>query len=231
MSENITRFWKSDLIIKFTIGCGGLLLLCCICGVIGGIISPSASPRKPAIRTTPTHTVTMVEFVTEPPPTNTPASTDTLTPEPTAGPTDTPTVALEPTTGIPPEVQAYFLELSDVIKSYGEASIALSKLFESPRLLDNKWRFDVSLQLGTIRFAYHQITEMEAPPEVEHVHNGYLTALESCNEMTIALAQALDTLDKQKLDESGELLKSCNTKFNKANKTFEEYMRQYQLTR
>lgn len=136
--ETIKKTWSGGLVGKLIIGCGGLMILSCICAVplviLGGLGGDSDDTALSQISTeVPATSIPLPTFTPEPSPTamptvtRTPTLEPTSTPEPTATPipstntpeptlTDTPIPTLAPTDTPEPQLAEARLVIARVEK-------------------------------------------------------------------------------------------------------------------
>ena len=99
--ETLKRTWSGGLFGKLLIGCGGLIILACICGVpvaiLGGLTGGSDATATPASRLAELPVETPLAAIA----TSTPMPTFTPVPSPTDFPTNTPTLIQPSDTPIP----------------------------------------------------------------------------------------------------------------------------------
>jgi endonuclease YncB( thermonuclease family) len=92
--QRIAQFWKSGARCTLVVGCSGLLVTLCLCGLLM-LFLPKESVQQTSGEPTTTRVVAETEPTDTPKPTETPLPIDTPSPTDTPQPTDTPTPAFE----------------------------------------------------------------------------------------------------------------------------------------
>ena len=190
--ETIKKTWRGGLVGKLIIGCGGLIILSCLCAVpltiLGNLGSSSDATTTPASNLaevateSPAATATNTPLPTFTPgptvqPTNTPLPT--LKPEPTATPVPTLAPTLEPTATPEPTPQPndalgdvdlllYGTEVGGKTMALAEALSNFGDLMQLVGtdlglLADEEWQADVELQICIVRRAHVSLLEMDVP--------------------------------------------------------------------
>ena len=68
--------------------------------------------------------------------------------------------------------------------------------------VDDEWTFDVATQLAKIRLVYNEAMAMSPPSSMTEIHSKYTQGLEHYNTMTELLAQGIDELDADLIEQA-----------------------------
>lgn len=97
--QRVAQFWKSGTKGKLAIGCSGLLVILCLCGVVTFLL-PDESGKQASEEPAATQVVAEAQPTSTPEQTETPLPTNTLRPTDTPQPTFTPDPSSIPATAI-----------------------------------------------------------------------------------------------------------------------------------
>ena len=81
-------------------------------------------------------------------------------------------------------------------------------------LVDPDWQFQLGLNLGVLQFAAEEIRALDAPQEIQHVHNDMLQMADAMDEGATLFASGVDNLNV-------DLLELAITRFSEVNRLIE----------
>lgn len=110
-------------------------------------------------------------------------------------------------------VADYQREVDSRLGRIGASLEKLSPLLLSPQFTPD-WQKQVTDRAAGIQVEYEVIGRMNPPPKKAQSHRALFDALGDCDRAMARLADGIDRIDNQALDEANELLKSCNDKIS-----------------
>lgn len=154
-------------------------------------------------------------------PTPTPPPTPTEKP-PTPTPRPTPT----PTSVTDAQTRAYGVQLERTSRNLRDSFSRFSKLLEKPAPADRNWQISLAVELGTWKGAYADAQTWEPPPELQDVHDLYVSALEQYDGAADDIAYAMDNFGtpegNRRLDRANLRLSEGNRLLNESTKLLRE---------
>ena len=108
----------------------------------------------------------------------------------TTSPTATPTT--EPS--LNPE-QAYTAAITDHAYRVSDTITQLSELMINPQMGNDTWASQVKAELATIQSLHDEATQMSTPASMVNIHYKYVLAISLYEDATHSIAQGIDTLD------------------------------------
>lgn len=122
--------------------------------------------------------------------------------EPTRVPYPTFTPTVSPVAQYLSEIRPSLIDLASAMKQ-------TALLLQAPNPLDNQWRLDISMHMGSVR-ADHELIQQIAPPgEAADLHREIIDAVAICNEFTEKLADGIDDFDADRLRDAKSLMDKC----------------------
>jgi hypothetical protein len=246
--HRMTTLWNRGLVGKLSVGLVGILVLCCIFGVIGSLLRrqrPAASqvPTPQAMsQAPPTQQLAALStavFATIQPAITSPTDLPTLTavsiqPQPL---TEQPTSVSEQPTPLPvapiqasaPSVATAKLTPDErvAVLEIGQQLIAIGKgLTEIGRLASTfenatAWRTNVASQIAIVRQANTALVEMNVPPKIGALRTDVLNATSDCVAAMDAFTTVLDTNNLAAIRPGVALIRSCGEKMRAIQPAFE----------
>ena len=228
--QRIAQFWKSGTKGKLAIGCGGLLVIICLCGLVTSLIPGQQASEEP----TATQVVTEVKPTITAGPTDTPSPTNTIrptnTPKPTntQEPTNTPEAINTPEPKLSQEELGYLAEIIELSSTYETTLVEFSNLFEQAGeditlMLDDDWRSKMVLCLAILKSNYTIVSEMTPPAKFSDVHADVLKAAECYNTTADLVAEGIDEFDAEKISLASEYLLLGNARIDSAAEKMKEW--------
>lgn len=145
------------------------------------------------------------------------APDDTGTQEPADQETAEPTQPPEPTQGLPELTTAectYLNTFGDQLETIGSAMAEFGDLFAAPELFSDEWIIDVAIQLAILRLAYDDATALDPPQSLAAVHGSYISAITKLNDATFLIAEGIDNIDADSINEAANLMVEATTDIN-----------------
>lgn len=209
----------------------GLLALCCLGSVMSAIFFPDADTATETAVIAPTEIVTTLEestptvrataratatqrptrttLPTAVPPTSTTAPTNT--PPPTAVPTETavPATSTPDPGALTAEETAYRDAIVEITAIYAEANGRMGELLleassDVSLLLNDDWKLDMTIVLGTLLFAGDEVRSLEPSERFEALHEHWLNVAGHYDLVVEYLADGIDTFDVDKINQANE---------------------------
>jgi hypothetical protein len=205
--QRIIALWNRSLFGKAIIGLAGLVIVCCVIGVLVPRQPQTAAPAAPAAQA-PSAAVPRATAV----PSATTGPTDTpqpsRTPRPTAEPSPT-------TVRADVSVKAYMATVAPITGQIGTALGRIGELFKAPDLTSDSWKIDVAAQLVTIQMADAQLRAMKEVPEaMQDIHQAMLDGTADCKKSTELVTSGIDHSSIADLNRASTLMVSCGTKLS-----------------
>lgn len=117
----------------------------------------------------------------------------------------------------------YSLATVEHIQTIGKALTTLSPLLLDPQFGDREWILRVAAQMAAIQVSYQRLSEIDPPPQLAHVHRAIVNAAGDCSASMDHLADGIDHLRAEDIQEATRLLQSCNAKIQQATLLLEEH--------
>ena len=108
----------------------------------------------------------------------------------TTSPTTTPTTGPSLT-----HEQTYAAAIADHAYRVSDTITQLSELMINPQLGNDTWASQVKAELATIQSLYDEVTQMSTPVSMVGIHSTYSTAMSLYQYASQSIAQGIDTLD------------------------------------
>ena len=103
---------------------------------------------------------------------------------------------------ITPEEQAYAELITDHSSEVAEALLQLTSLMSDPQIGNDEWTIDMAVQLVTIQLLYAEVLEIDPPSSMSDIHYKYVQAMWHFDNATNLIAQGIDQLDADLLDQA-----------------------------
>jgi len=127
--------------------------------------------------------------------------------EPTSPSSTTPPATEKPTPSKPSPLttseQNYIIIIEDQATTVGQAFNELGALLQNPQYDNDEWTLKVATQLVIIRTAYDEAMQLDVPDSMAHIHLKYTQGMKHYNSSTYLLAQGIDNLDANLVEEAG----------------------------
>ncbi|MBA7532114.1 hypothetical protein ES705_24340 [subsurface metagenome] len=98
--------------------------------------------------------------------------------------------------------QAYATTIATQATTVGNAFPELGKLQQNPQYGNEDWTLKMATQLAIIRTTYNEAMEMQPPDSMTHIHYKYVQGMKHYHTMTELLAEAIDQLNADLLEEA-----------------------------
>lgn len=140
-----------------------------------------------------------------------------------SGISEPPAPAPAPTPQLTSSEQAYAITIVAHTTRVGQALTELGELMSNPQMGDDEWRLDVAVQLVTIRALYGEATEIDPPSSMTNIHYKYLQAMKHYATATDLIAEGIDELDANLIDQATTEMNMALQLTNEATKLMEEF--------
>lgn len=148
-----------------------------------------------------------------PPPVSPSSTTESTTGEQSTGTTDS----------ISPAEHDYLLTLGNNSATVGPVFTELSNLMANPQIGNDQWTLQVAAQLVTIRLAYEEIIALAPPSSLTNIHLKYSQAMSHFNTATYLIAEGIDALDANLLNQATAEMELGNQLINEATSLVNEF--------
>jgi len=142
-----------------------------------------------------------------------------MSPEPGANPPPAPAQS----TTITANEQSYLTALGSNGNTYSDATNSLGVLTEDFQIGNDEWTLDVAVQLAILRAAYDEAVALNPPSSLAHIHSKYIEGLSHINNATYLIAEGLDNLDSDKINQATAELVIGNKLINEATALLNEF--------
>ena len=119
--------------------------------------------------------------------------------------------------------QSYATILVDHSSRVGEAMDNLSDLMGNAQIGDDEWTLDVATQLTIIRQGYDEALEIEPPSSMADIHYNYMQAMWHYDRSTDLIAEGIDTLNADLIDQATSEIEVGNEYINEATKLLSDF--------
>ncbi len=99
----------------------------------------------------------------------------------------------------------------------------LGELSQSPAILNDEWRKDVSSQMVVVKLAFEFLEDIVPPSELDGVHRALLDGVRSCSQSMDYYAHGLDNFDESDIEAAKVLIDQCNLGIVEATRLFNEF--------
>ena len=124
-------------------------------------------------------------------------STPTRTPTPTPSQSPAPPIAT-----LTPAESNYLNIIETNSQTCGTALTELGQLLSDAQIFDEDWIVEVAIQMATIRLCYEEMLATTPPDSMLTIHNKYIQALQHFNNACSLLAEGIDNLDMDSMDQA-----------------------------
>lgn len=100
------------------------------------------------------------------------------------------------------EEQSYISFLRSNANTMDDALEEISTLMIAPQIGVDEWIFNVANQLNIMRFAHDEVSQLNPPTSMAHIHSKYMQAMNNFNDATYLLASGIDNMDVDKIEEA-----------------------------
>jgi hypothetical protein len=98
--------------------------------------------------------------------------------------------------------QAYASAVAEQATTLAGVLTKLGDLLQNYQLGDDEWAINVATQLAVIRLVYDEAMAMSPPSSMAEIHSKYTQGLTHYNTMTELLAQGIDALDTDLVEQA-----------------------------
>lgn len=128
--------------------------------------------------------------------------------------------------GLPPEVEAYRVEVSSLSEAQAAALERITDLLADPQFDDDAWVGEVLAEADNLERVYAQATGMGPPPELTTFHETWLDGLADCAEAAGHLRTGAQETDTASLEQFGALVGTCAEKLDESTGLMNAYLAQ-----
>jgi hypothetical protein len=146
-------------------------------------------------------------------------------PSPAPSPTSTP-IPTRPPPSTPLDKERYVSEVRDQLQALTDAMQATRELMRDPELTSQAWKMDVEAQLGIIRLADQELTEMDVPVDMIGIHSAILNATLYCDLAADYATSGIENLNTSDILLATDLVVRCGLNMNTALGKITEYQDQ-----
>jgi len=119
--------------------------------------------------------------------------------------------------------QAYATTIAEDSSKVAKAMSELGSLMSNPQIGNDDWTLKVAAQLATIRVLYDEAMEIEPPSSMTDIHYKYVQAMKHYETATHLIAQGIDELDADLINQAVAELETGNQLINEATELTQEF--------
>lgn len=194
-------------------GALGLFVFCGALTALGVVLDGDETQPAPTATALEVFAPTLAATETPPVATATLPATDTPVPTPTATPTDVPeetAVTIDPADA--EYVSAAYPAMLDFLGAWRNVEAQVNMVSVDPTIIvDGEWQGDTALAMGEATFYAREVIDLEPGPRTESVHEELSQAMEYFIEGMYALADGIDHMDADRINEAGLLIQQGNS--------------------
>jgi len=121
--------------------------------------------------------------------------------------------------------EAYATTIGDHASKVSEAMYTLSDLMANAEFGNDEWTLDVAVQLATIRVLYDEAMDIAPPNSMANIHYKYVQAMKHYETSTHLIAQGVDDLDVNLINQATTEILTGAQLMNEATKLTDEFLK------
>jgi hypothetical protein len=190
-----------------TLGCGGLLALFLLCGVVASLTGGASS--------LPTSTP-VVQAPTIAPSVEPPAPTEEALP------------TVDSSSADRMAVHTYFVTVGPKLTTFGDALSGFAAQMQTPDLADDAWKIRTAAAIAVMQLTHEELRTLgNVPPPVQPLHTQLVDATKDCADAGAMIGRAIDVQSTALVQEAVVVMQRCNTKLTEARPTLDAFMAEY----